>query len=270
MVFCFYIYLFIFIYVILLSSMSVNTLLGDLYQYHFSSSWCIFKAYLITVILTTLYCVCINQVIQAMVYRSIIMITNFCFCLLFKAFFRLCRIVYSTYEKLQFFWLYVLIPPIELIFSFLLLYPILFWNDIVYLPNEHYCYVSFRNYRGMLWIMFNAYGIPLLLLTFIYIRITIFIRRQSTNQTLKMQQRQRRDLLIIRRILINTCLLLILGIPSVILLLILIITGEEHIFIFRISLISASVSMAGLSISTILFTPKLKSVVFTKFQQDSI
>jgi hypothetical protein len=85
--------------------------------------------------------------------------------------------VYSTCEKLQFFWLYVAIPPIELMFAFVLFYPLLYWNDIIYLPNEQYCYVSFRNYRGMLWIMFNGYEIPVSFLTFIYIRITLFVRQ---------------------------------------------------------------------------------------------
>lgn len=64
MILCIYIYLFILIYVILVGSLTVNSLLGDLYQYNFYSSWCIFRAYLATVILATLYCVCVNQVID--------------------------------------------------------------------------------------------------------------------------------------------------------------------------------------------------------------
>jgi SNF family Na+-dependent transporter len=59
---CIYIYFLVSIYVILLGSMNVYALLGDLYKYHFHSSWCIFRAYFITVVLNTLYCVCINQV----------------------------------------------------------------------------------------------------------------------------------------------------------------------------------------------------------------
>lgn len=62
MIICIYIYIFICIYVILLGSMNVNTLLGDLYQYNFYSLWCKFRAYFITVALTTLYFICINQV----------------------------------------------------------------------------------------------------------------------------------------------------------------------------------------------------------------
>jgi hypothetical protein len=88
------------------------------------------------------------------------------------------------------------------------------------------CYVSFRNYRGMLWIMFNGYEIPLSFLTFIYIRITLFVRQQSNDQTFGIQRWQKRNLLIIRRILINTALLLMLGIPIVVLVLKLMVTGE--------------------------------------------
>jgi predicted tellurium resistance membrane protein TerC len=150
-----------------------------------------------------------------------------------------------------------------------LLYPILFWNNVVYLPNEHYCYVSFGNSCGIVWIMFNAYGIPLLVLLFIYFCITIFVHQQSNDQIFRIKQRQKRDLVVIRRILMNIGLLFILRFPSLILLLILITNGEEHPLIFRISLVSGSVSMTRSSVSTILSTSKFKSIFFREITNES-
>jgi hypothetical protein len=110
--------------------------------------------------------------------------------------------------------------------------------------------------------MFNGYGIPLTLLLFIYIRISRFLHQRSNNQRFIIKRQQKRNLLIIQRIFVNICILFILGIPSVILFILLIITGEEHPFIFRISLLSASLSMEALTISMISFTPLLKNIIF--------
>lgn len=137
-------------------------------------------------------------------------------------------------------------------------------NNIVYLPKEHYCFVSFKNIRGILWVIFNAYGVPLLLLIFIYFLITIYLYRQPNAQTSIINQRQKRDLIIIRRIIMNVSILSVLGVSSIIFLFLLFITGEEHPLIFRISILLAGLSMTGLSVTTVLTTPKLKGIFVKK------
>jgi hypothetical protein len=105
------------------------------------------------------------------------------------------------------------------------------------------------NFRGILWTAFSSYGIPAFLLFVIYIRITLFIRQQSHNIARTIQQRQVRDLLVMRRIFITVGVLIFLGIPSVILVLMAAISGKEHPLSFRITWISLSISMAGLSVT---------------------
>jgi hypothetical protein len=178
--------------------------------------------------------------------------------------------VYSTHRWLQDFRLYIIIPPIEFIFICALLSPHIFWHDIIYLPHEHYCYVPYTNIRGILWVILNAYGNPLLILLFIYLRITIFLRRQSINQAIIIKQRQERDLLVIRRILIIVGLLLTLGIPAVVLLVMLLITGEENQLYFRIEWLAVSLSMIGLSLVLVFFTPQLKNIILKKFQRNRV
>ncbi|CAF1290634.1 unnamed protein product [Adineta steineri] len=245
---CANIYPLIFCFTGILVAFSIQSVLGDLYKKESSaSSWCISTAFMFPVFCTTLYWGFVNQAI-----------------------FRLCRIVYSTHRWLQHFWLYIIIPPIEFILSCALLCPLLFWHHIVYLPQEYYCYVPYTNILGILWVILNAYGNPFLLLLVIYLRITIFLRRQPINQTRVVKKRQERDLLVIRRIFIAVGLLLTLGMPSVILLVMYLITGEKSPLFFRIEWLSVSVSMIGLSVVLVLFTPQLKSIILKKYQRNQV
>lgn len=179
----------------------------------------------------------------------------------FQAFFRLCRIVYSRYRWLRFSSIYVIIPSIELVLACIVLSPLLYWNDVIYLLDEHYCYAAFSNIRGIVWTAAMAYGIPGLCLLIIYIRIIRFLREHSNTQSEAVQRRQTRDLLAIRRILIVVGVLILLGIPSVILVFIAAITGKEHPLSFRITWISLTVSMTGLSLAMIYFVPQLKHIL---------
>ncbi|CAF1370275.1 unnamed protein product [Adineta steineri] len=245
---CANIYPLIFSFTGILVTFSIQSLLGDLYgKESGESSWCIFAAYIFPVLCTTLYWAFVNQAI-----------------------FRLCRIVYSTRRWLQNFRLYVIIPPIQFIFICALQCPVLFWHDIVYLPQEYYCYIPYTNIRGILWSILNAYGNPVLILLFIYLRITIFLRRQPINQTLIVKKRQERDLLVIRRIFITVGLLLTLGLPSLVLLIMLSITGEESLLFFRIEWLSVSLSMVGLSVALVFITPQLKSIILKKYQRNQV
>jgi len=60
---CADIYLLIFFYMIILVSFNIQTLLGDLYEHDFNSSWCVFMGYLAPVFLNALYWAFVNQVI---------------------------------------------------------------------------------------------------------------------------------------------------------------------------------------------------------------
>lgn len=148
--------------------------------------------------------------------------------------------------------------------------PILFWHDIIYLPTEHYCYITFTNTRSTLWLIIDSYGIPLMLLLLIYLRILIFIHRQPNHQTFVIIQRQQRDLCVIQRIFIIVGLLITLGIPTIVLLLMFYITGEKYILFDRIAWFSVSLSMTQLSISLVILTTQLKRIVLEKRQSNRV
>jgi hypothetical protein len=126
------------------------------------------------------------------------------------------------------------------------------------------------NYRGILWTAFISYGVPSFFLFVIYIRITIFIRQQSYDPARVIQRRQARDLVVIRRIFITVGALIFLGVPSVVLVVMAAVTGEENPLSFRITWISLSISMTGLSVAMVFFIPQLKSIVWKRRQRNRI
>ncbi|CAF1403863.1 unnamed protein product [Adineta steineri] len=238
-VLCGQIYLAILINALILISMNVRSMLGDLYNQSFDSSWCIVSGYLAIVMLGMLYMTFVNQ-----------------------AFYRLIRIVYSQNRWFQSLKLYIMLPIIEIIVvTCILLCVLIPLNEMIYLPNDHFCTISFTNIPGILSAAVVAYICPFCCILFIYIHITRFIHRQGNTQTLVIKQRQSRDLLIIRRILIIVSFLLILGIPGMTLIFMFIITGEEYLLLARIVFLPVSVSEAGLSIALLFCIPQLKNIV---------
>lgn len=178
--------------------------------------------------------------------------------------------MYPIHRRFQSFRLYIILIPIELVFSCLLISPVLFWNDIVYLPNEHYCYTSVYNIRGTFWLFGAIYGLPIFILTSIYLSITIFLRRQSTNQTLVIRQRQQRDFHVIKRIIATVGVLMFLGIPATVLLIIMFITGNEHPLTMRIIVASLCLQMLILSMLVVSYTPQLKNIILRKFNSNPV
>jgi hypothetical protein len=148
--------------------------------------------------------------------------------------------------------------------------PLIGWNGVTYFENDSYCYSSFTNIVGILWAAFAVYVIPCGCLMIIYIRITIFLRHQSNNQALLVKKRQDRDLLIIRRISVLVILLLILGIPSMSVILMFVITGEEYTLTTRIAFLPVGISMAGLSIALLFCIPQLEIIARKIFQSNRV
>ncbi|CAF3987406.1 unnamed protein product, partial [Adineta steineri] len=152
----------------------------------------------------------------------------------------------------------------------ILLLPLLFWHDIVYLPENYYCYVKFAYSSSILWLGLIIYGIPLLFVSLIYLRITKFLQQNLNNQALVVKHHQQRDLIVCQRILITMNLLTIHGIPPIVFLIITAITGEESSLSFRISWPFMSLTMMGSSVWLVILTPQLKKIILKKFHNHRV
>ena len=151
-------------------------------------------------------------------------------------------------------WVYVVLFVLELILIFVLLCPVLIWNAVAYLPAESYCCVPFTNLRGILCLCFNTYGNPVLILTLIYIRLSVFLRDQSQTRTSLVKKRQERDLVVIQRIVTIVAFLMVMCLPALILLITLYITDEQYYLLFRIEWLTARMTSETLLRSSTLDT----------------
>ena len=142
--------------------------------------------------------------------------------------------------------------------------PLLLLGDSIdYLTREHYCFVSLVHLWSAMWYAFVTYGLPILCLLIIYIRITIFLCRQPSTQRTLIQRRRSRDFDAIRCIFMTVALLLTGGFPGVIFTAMFFSTGEEHRLMHRISVFSLMISLTALSVGLVFFSPELKGI-FTR------
>ena len=147
---------------------------------------------------------------------------------------------------------------------------IILWNGVVYVDDDHFCYVSFANLRAVMWAAVFVYLFPCLCVLTIYIRITIFLRHQTKNLLLIIKQRQERDFLIIQRILVMIILLIILGMPAMFFIIRFGITNDYHPLTLRVSWLPVGISMAGLSFALLFCIPQLKNIIRNCFRQNQI
>ncbi|CAF3508296.1 unnamed protein product [Rotaria sp. Silwood1] len=79
--------------------------------------------------------------------------------------------------------------------------------------QQNVCLLPVHSARGFIWSILIIYGIPIIVINIIYIQLTRFIRRSSKIAS----TRAKRDVIVVRRIVLVAGILTLMGIPSVIL-----------------------------------------------------
>lgn len=166
--------------------------------------------------------------------------------------------------------MYIILIPIQLIFVTICLSPLIIWHEVVYLPDEYYCYTLYLNLRALSWLLLNDYVLPLVCLLLIYFRIIIFLRKQSNNPTMIIRRQEQRDLIVIRRILVMASILLVAGTPSLVLTFKFHITHIEEPLFLRIAWFSFDLSITVLSLTQIILTPQLRQIVLKSLRINQI
>lgn len=178
-----------------------------------------------------------------------------------QAFFRLCRIIYRQQQTLQKYHIQLVFISVKWLFSCTFVWLV----DIEYLPTEYYCSIPFNALKPVLLASIIAYGFPSMMIALFYIRIAVYLRSQGCIVT--MQRRTRRDFAVIRRIVITTGSLWLLGVPSMVLLFYgQIHGGRIHPLTYRIEWIAPSFALVILNIFLINCDPYLKETIFSKRQ----
>ncbi len=147
---------------------------------------------------------------------------NVCFCTLYyscvlKSTFRLFWIVFSQSKYLQ--------SHVVFTNAILLILLNFFNGDYQYLPRQYRCRISFENIRRLLLAVTIIYICPLVTILLIYIYIVRYVRQSSP-----MQQRQQkaidRDVLVLKRITIFVLVITLIGLPTISILFIRIISSK--------------------------------------------
>lgn len=144
--------------------------------------------------------------------------------------------------------------------------PLHLWFDIRLIPGENVCLTSTKSARGLIWIIMGPYGLPIVIINTIYLKITYYLHKT----TVVISASAKRDILVIRRIIVILIILLMIGTPSMILMLMLIFTKVAEPFFYRISAITISLSMSTLSVALIYISPQLKTLIIRSFKKQQV
>ena len=168
--------------------------------------------------------------------------------------FRFFRVIYARFSWFLTSKCFFLIVTIQWLIA--VLFPILFTQRCIYHPLDHSCYGSFDDITLFIYCGSIIYVLPMMIIGIIYWRLIQHTKRSPTCLNIFTA---RRDILVVRRILLLIGSLLILAVPAFTFWMMFLLTGQTYDLSFRISFMANSVTVIVLSIVTIFITP-LKSI----------
>jgi hypothetical protein len=152
-------------------------------------------------------------------------------------------------------YLYVLIPG-QIIFAFSSVLPhLLVFEAVRLIPDEIYCTVLMNDFLSLIYLFLVVFGLPLGTIVICYACIIYKIRCSSS--VVPYQQRNRRDYIVIRRMMIIVAILSMASLPAIVDLIVYASQGHLDPLIYRIEWISASVNALIFAISLPFVNPEL-------------
>jgi hypothetical protein len=187
-----------------------------------------------------------------------------CFCALYYSFvlqatFRLFRIVFYRRRILQSFGVLILAIILQWILSFLFILPNILLDDFQYLPLEYNCWIAFQNIRGLVMVTLSIYNNPLSIIVTIYTQIIRYTRRNAQSQRGR-QNANKRDLTILKRIVILVFIIVGIGLPTAGIVLVYIITHHVIPYAYHIQGLSISFGVFVASVSLVFVTPQMQQI----------
>lgn len=177
---------------------------------------------------------------------------------LLQAVYRLCRIVFYRKPSLQSYRLYIYGVIIQWTLSFIQVLPILFLGTFEYLPSDYHCQIALNNIYGLIIGLSLVHMIPITLPTLCYGFTMIYIRRRSaTIKSRRQQTNDRRDAIVLTRVFILLFVLIISGLPTLGISLFSKIYGFLPYWSTQFQWLTATFSIACVSIILLLVSPDL-------------
>jgi hypothetical protein len=174
-----------------------------------------------------------------------------------QAIFRFTRVFYPRclWIHRPFIYSYILIPT-QIIFAYFSVLPhLLVFDAMRLIPDEIYCTAIMNDFLSLMYLFLVVFGLPLSTIVICYFGIICRIRYSSF--ILSYQQRNRRDYIVIRRIMTIIVILSMASLPAVIDLIICVPRGNLSSLVYRIEWISASVNAFIFAITLPYINPEL-------------
>ncbi len=199
-------------------------------------------------------------------YINYVFICAFYYSCALQAMFRLFRVVFPKHKILQssgMFLVAILVQwliPIFYILAYLLL------GDFQYQPDIGSCWLSFKNIPALSIAMAFVYGTPLIIMSVIYACIIRYIRQTVQIQQIR-QQANKRDLLIVKRMIMLVLIAMGIGIPTGVLLIIYMITNYLISLAYHIQALSLTTGLILESVALGFITPQVREMFKRNRQQ---
>ncbi|CAF2979541.1 unnamed protein product [Rotaria sp. Silwood2] len=122
---------------------------------------------------------------------------------------------------------------------------------------ENTCFLAIHSRPGFVWSTIVIYVLPMIIISIIYIKLTRFMQRPSITTSVH----AKRDLVVVRRIVLVVGLLMLIGAPSVVLKLMLPFTNVGKPLFYRIQNMIIVTAMIALSLMVVYVTPQVKEIL---------
>ncbi|CAF0950163.1 unnamed protein product [Adineta ricciae] len=193
-------------------------------------------------------------------YVNYVFICGFYYSCALQALFRFFRVVFPKIRLLQSRRTIVLALIIQWLIPIFYILAYLLNHDFEYHPDISSCWLSFKNIRALSIAMAFVYGSPLIIMGLIYALIIRYIRHSSHNQEIR-QTANKRDLLVVKRIILVVLIGMGIGIPTALLLIIYMITGQQLTeLVYHIQALSLTTGLVVESVALGLITPQVRNI----------
>ncbi|CAF3189515.1 unnamed protein product [Rotaria sp. Silwood2] len=151
--------------------------------------------------------------------------------------------------------------------------PVLLRGDVIYLPSEYYCQTPFTNIPAIVYIAIRLFLLPIMFIALIYLCLLRYVRQSNLSSTTmndnhnRRSKQNKRDLIVIRRLLLMLSVLILLGLPSMIFLTIFMFTAHLICVTYRVGWLSVSFSLVFLAYMLIQLTDPLKKTLRRHFKR---
>jgi hypothetical protein len=196
---------------------------------------------------------------QVRSYVNYVFICGFYYSCALQATFRLFRVVFSKHKILQSCRVFSIVAIVQWIIPIFYILAYFLSKDFEYQPDISSCWLSFKNIRALSIAMAFVYGSPLIMMSLIYVCIIRYIRQTVHTEQIR-HNANKRDLIVVKRIILLVLIAMGIGIPTACILIIYMITNYLTSLAYHIQGLSLTTGLVVQSIVLAFISPQIREV----------